>query len=103
METPQVSFKQVVSCGCGFDVHKKMVVATIDGKELKKQTREFGPVTSSLKELRDWLLENKITHVARESMDQRIKEALSPYENALEMLKKVPGISSKSVSLSYLE
>jgi transposase len=32
-----------------------------------------------------------------ESMDQRIKEVLSPYENALEMLKKVPGISSKSV------
>jgi transposase len=32
-----------------------------------------------------------------ESMDQRIKEVLSPYENALELLKKVPGISSKSV------
>jgi transposase len=29
--------------------------------------------------------------------DQRIKEVLSPYENALELLKKVPGISSKSV------
>jgi transposase len=53
METPQVSFKQVVSRGCGLDVHKKVVVATIDGEELKKQTREFGTVTSSLKELRD--------------------------------------------------
>jgi len=67
METPQVSFKQVVSRGCGLDVHKKVVVATIDGEELKKQTREFGTVTSSLKELRDWLLENGITHVAMES------------------------------------
>src|SRR5690554_7779327 len=46
---------------------KKVVVATIDGEGLKKQTREFGTVTSSLKELRDWLLENGITHVAMES------------------------------------
>ncbi len=67
METPQVSFKQVVSRGCGLDVHKKTVVATIDGEVLKKQTREFGTVMSSLKELRDWLLENGITHVAMES------------------------------------
>jgi|SRR5690554_190143 len=67
METPQVSFKQVVSRGCGLDVHKKVVVATIDGEGLKKQTREFGTVTSSLKELRDWLLDNGITHVAMES------------------------------------
>lgn len=67
METPEVSFKQVVSRGCGLDVHKKVVVATIDGEGIKKQTREFDTVTSSLKELRDWLLENGITHVAMES------------------------------------
>ena len=67
METPEVSFKQIVSRGCGLDVHKKVVVATIDGEGLKKQTREFVTVTSSLKELRDWLLENGITHVAMES------------------------------------
>ena len=67
METPEVSFKQVVSRGCGLDVHKKVVVATIDGEGIKKQTREFDTITSSLKELRDWLLENRITHVAMES------------------------------------
>jgi transposase len=67
METLQVSFKQVVPRGCGIDVHKKELTATIDGEGLKKQTREFGTVTSSLKELRDWLLENGITHVAMES------------------------------------
>ncbi len=67
METTQVSFKQVVSRGCGLDVHKKVVVATIGGEGIKKQTREFDTVTSSLKELRDWLLENRITHVAMES------------------------------------
>ena len=67
MEAPQVTFKQVVSCGCGLDVHKKVVVATIDGEGIKKQTREFSTVTSSLKELRDWLLEHGISHVAMES------------------------------------
>ena len=67
METSEVSFKQVVSRGCGLDVHKKVVVATIDGEGIKKQTREFDTVTSSLKELRDWLLANGLTHVAMES------------------------------------
>jgi transposase len=32
-----------------------------------------------------------------ENLNQRIKEVLSPYENALELLKKAPDISSKSV------
>jgi transposase len=67
METSQVKFKQVVSRGCGLDVHKKVVTATIDGEGIKKQTREYPTITSSLKELRDWLLENGVTHVAMES------------------------------------
>ena len=36
MET--VEFVQVVSRGCGLDVHKKTVVATIDGEGLKRET-----------------------------------------------------------------
>lgn len=65
MET--VNFKQVVKRGCGIDVHKKIVVATIDGQGLKRTTREFLTFTSSLTELKDWLLENGITHVVMES------------------------------------
>ncbi len=57
METAQVQFEQVVSRGCGIDVHKKMVVATINGKGLKEETREFATFTSSLTELKEWLLE----------------------------------------------
>ncbi len=63
----EVKFEQVVSRGCGLDVHKKVVVATIDGEGIRKVTREFGTFTSSLTELRDWLLEHGITHVAMES------------------------------------
>lgn len=62
-----VTFPSVVSRGCGIDVHKKVVVATIDGWGLRKETREFNTFTSSLTELKDWLLANGITHVAMES------------------------------------
>jgi len=65
MET--ITFPQQVKRGCGLDVHKKTVVATIMGEDLRTETREFGTFTSSLTELRDWLLSNGITHVAMES------------------------------------
>lgn len=67
MESQNVEFKQVVSKGCGLDVHKKVVVATIDGEGIRKETREFSTITSSLKEMSDWLKGNGITHVAMES------------------------------------
>jgi len=70
---PQVSFNQVVFRGCGIDVHQKVVVATISGNGLKKETREFGTFTRSLTELKDWLLENGIIHVAMESIGIYLK------------------------------
>lgn len=44
------------------------------------------------------LIRKEIDNTLRtiESLDQRIKEVLSPYDNVLELLKKVPGISVKS-------
>ena len=44
---------------CGIDVHKKMIVACFrDGR--KKEIREFGTLTSELRELTSWLLDNII-------------------------------------------
>ncbi|MDD2426428.1 MAG: IS110 family transposase [Bacteroidales bacterium] len=63
----EVTFRQVVSRGCGIDVHQKIVVATISGEGLRTQTREFSSITSSLTEMKDWLLGYGITHVAMES------------------------------------
>lgn len=51
---------------CGLDVHKKTVVAcrvTPEGI----QTRTFGTMTDDLIQLRNWLLEASVTHVAMES------------------------------------
>jgi len=62
-----VTFEQIVHRGCGLDVHKQTVVGTIDGVGLKRETREFGTTTRSLKELKEWLEQSGITHVAMES------------------------------------
>ena len=62
-----ITFAQVVERGCGIDIHKETAVATIDGVGLKRTTQEFGTFTSSLTKLKDWLLENQITHVVMES------------------------------------
>ena len=62
-----VRFEQIVERGCGLDVHKQTVVATIDGFGLKRETREFGTTTRSLTELKEWLLREKISHAVMES------------------------------------
>ena len=62
-----VTFEQMVKRGCGLDVHKETVVATIAGEGLKEETREFGATTRSLTELKEWLMREGITHVAMES------------------------------------
>ena len=67
MAEKKVEFEQVIERGCGLDVHKENVVATIKGKGIVTQTRSFSTYTSSLISLRDWLLKHKITHVAIES------------------------------------
>jgi len=63
----EVRFPQLIQRGCGIDVHLKVVVATIDGAGLPKETRSFSTFTSSLTELKEWLLSNGVTHVAMES------------------------------------
>lgn len=62
-----ITFTQVVSRGCGMDIHKEVVVATVRGEGIKQETRSYKTFTSSLTQLREWLLSLGITHVAMES------------------------------------
>ena len=62
-----VEFPQVIERGCGLDVHRDTVVATIQGKDIEKETRTFGCFTSDLEELTGWLQNEGVTHVAMES------------------------------------
>jgi transposase len=63
----KIEFEQIVSRGCGIDVHKKVLVATIRGKGIKETTRSFDAFTASIEALRDWLKKHGITPVAMES------------------------------------
>ena len=62
-----VEFPQIVERGCGLDVHKESVVATIKGTGISEETRTFGTFTCDLVTLGYWLKEHNITHLAMES------------------------------------
>lgn len=63
----QIAFEQVVRRGCGMDVHRDTVVATVMGDGIKKETRTFNTYTNTLKQLSEWLQSHSVTHVAMES------------------------------------
>ena len=56
----EVSFTQVVQRGCGIDIHRDEAVATIGGEGLKAETRSYKTFSSSLTELKEWLIENGV-------------------------------------------
>ena len=98
MKKQQINFEQIVERGCGIDVHKKIIVATIRGTGIKEQTKTFDGFTESIEKLRDWLKENKITHVAMESTGIYWKPIYNILEDSFEILlvnarhiKNVPG------------
>lgn len=93
-----INFEQIVERGCGIDVHKSLLTASIDGIGLKEETRNYDAFTDSIVELRDWLKENRITHVAMESTGVYWKPVYNILEADFEILlvnarhiKNVPG------------
>ena len=79
-ERHTVKFDQVIERGCGIDVHKEEVTATIDGQGIIKETRKYKTFTESIEELKAWLKEKGITHIAIESTGVYWK----PFYNILE-------------------
>jgi len=97
-EKTQIEFEQIVERGCGIDVHKSVIVATIMGIGLNIITKTFNGFTGSIEELRDWLKENLITHVAMESTGVYWKPIFNILETDFEIIlvnarhiKNVPG------------
>jgi len=66
---------------CGIDVHKKLIVACFRNGN-KAEIRKFDTLTSSIKELGNWLLDNNCQMVAMESTGAYWK----PIYNILELL-----------------
>jgi len=82
MKEESVIFPQLVERGCGLDVHKSTVVATVNGQGLTKETREFSTFTSSLIEMRTWLQSLDVTHIAMESTGIYWKPVMNILETA---------------------
>lgn len=97
-KTQVVEFEQIVTRGCGMDVHKETVVATVSGAGIKEETRTFSTFTSSLIECKEWLKSLEITHTAMESTGVYWKPVFNILEEDFEILlinarhiKNVPG------------
>ncbi len=79
-QSQEITFEEVVERGCGLDVHKKEIVATVSGTGIESETRTFQSTTRSLTELKEWLLALGVTHVAMESTGVYWKPVLNILE-----------------------
>jgi len=96
----EIGFTQMVSVGCGIDVHQSQVTASIrkSSNEDEVETREFEAYTSSLTSLREWCKSEGVTHVAMESTGVYWKPVFNILEEDFEVIlvnarhvKNVPG------------
>jgi len=93
-----IIFEQIIERGCGIDVHKKVITATIRGEGIKEMTQTYSGFTESIELMRDWLKGNKITHIAMESTGIYWKPIYNILEADFEIIlvnarhiKNVPG------------
>ena len=63
----EVHFTKVVRRDYGIDFRRDVAVATISGEGITTETRSYKTFRSFLTVLREWLIENGVTHVAMES------------------------------------
>ena len=105
-----VTFPQLIQRACGIDVHSKVVVATINGDGLQRETRTFNTFTSSLTELKEWLLFNEVTHVAMESTGVYWKPVYKILEGSIpnvwivnaRHIKNVPGHKTDKMDSEWI-
>ena len=106
----EVTFPQLIQRACGIDVHLKVVVATIDGAAIQRETRSFKTFTSSLNELKEWLLSNGVTHVAMESTGVYWKPVYKVLEDSIpnvwivnaRHIKNVPGHKTDKMDSEWI-
>jgi transposase len=101
----EIGFIQMVSVGCGIDVHQDLIVASIRKSSDEVETREFEAYTSSLTSLREWCKHEGVTHVAMESTGVYWKPVFNILEEDFEVVlvnarhvKNVPGHTSTTLS-----
>jgi transposase len=106
----EIGFTQMVEVGCGIDVHRSLIVASIRrGGDATVETREFDAYTSSLEELRAWCKSAGVTHVAMESTGVYRKPVFNVLEEDFEIIlvnarhvKNVPGHKTDKKDSAWL-
>jgi transposase len=98
MSTKTIHFEQIIRRGCGLDVHKNNVVATMRGDGLQEGCRTFESFTCGLQALSAWLKQCEVTHIAMESTGVYWKPVFNILEKDFSILlvnaqhiKNVPG------------
>lgn len=91
----------LVDRGAGIDVHKNSVtvcVMTTEGRKVVKALDRFPTFHDGLVEMREWLLERRVTHVAMEATGEYWKPVYEVLEGSFEVVvanaqhvKNVPG------------
>jgi transposase len=94
----QVEFPQLFDCCAGIDVHKDNVVVTVKTDQSSDQTRTFSTFTEDLLNLKIWLQQQGVTHLAMESTGVYWKPVFNILEDAFHLMlvnarhiKYVPG------------
>jgi transposase len=82
----EIGFTQMVSVGCGIDVHQSIIVASIRKSTDEVSTREFGAYTSSLTSLREWCKQEGVTHIAMESTGVYWKPVFNVLEDDFDVI-----------------
>ena len=98
MTKENLTIEQVIEKGFGIDVHKEMLMVTIMGKGIKKQTREFNTFTEDLELCRHWIESQGIRQGAMESTGVYWKSVFNILTESLDIklvnarhIKNVPG------------
>jgi len=66
-KTDIMEFDSSIEKGFGIDVHQKMIMVNVQGKGIKKETREFTTFTEGIETCREWLKSLGLEYGAMES------------------------------------
>jgi transposase len=102
----------LVDRGAGIDVHKKSVTVCVmatEGRTVVRTIQRFGPFHRDLMALREWLVEQRVTHVAMEATGEYWKPLYEVLEGSFQLVvanaqhvKNVPGRKTDPEDAAWL-
>ena len=72
--------------GCVINIQKKVIIVNMGEIGINEETKTFTVLTESIESMRDWLKENKITHIAMKSIGVYWKSIFNILEPEFEII-----------------